>query len=126
MNFRVLSVIRLILVFGLLGLAGCSKPPTPPAPLPVEQIPTEMQAAFAKASPELKAKVNDILQALQSKDYPAAYQGVNSIYGMAGVTEAQRALGARVIMTLNGLMQAAQAQGDQNSGAMLDYIKKSK
>jgi hypothetical protein len=94
--------------------------------LAADQIPAEMQAAFAKAGPELKAKADEVLRQLQAKDYPAAYQGVNSLFGMAGITPAQTTLASRVMLTLSGLMQAAQAQGDQNSAAMLNYIKRNK
>jgi hypothetical protein len=70
--------------------------------------------------------VGEILQQFQGKDYPAAYQGVNSLLSMSGITPAQSTLAGRVMLTLSGLMQAAQAQGDQNSSAMLEYIKRNK
>ena len=55
---------------------GCRRNDGPPPPLPAEQIPIELKRVFGQASPEIKARVGEIEQALQSNDYPTAYQGV--------------------------------------------------
>jgi hypothetical protein len=109
----------LIAVVAILGAVGCNRTPGPPPPLPAEQIPVEMQKAFAKTSTEVKDLIAEIERALSSKDYPAAYQRVQVICNLPEATQEQRQVSTRALLTLTALLQAAQAQGDQGAAAVL-------
>ncbi len=110
----------------MLVTPGCSRNPGPPSPLPAEQIAPEMQKAFAKSSTEVKDLIGEIERALQSKDYTAAYQRVQMISNLPEATPEQRAVTARAALTLTSLLQAAQAQGDQNASAALRQQQRSR
>jgi hypothetical protein len=122
MNFmtrRIVNTICLITGMAILGPAGCGKDPGPPPPLAVEQIPAEMQKAFNHAEPEARDTVGRLISALQNKDNPAAYQEVQALCSLPGETKQQRALAARALLTITGLLQAAQVQGDEGAAAAL-------
>ena len=110
----------------LLLLAGCSKDPGPPPPLAVEQIPAELEKAFKQARQEPKDLVAKISASLQSKDYPAAYDAVQALGSVPDATKEQRSLTARAMLTIYGLLQEAQAQGDDKAAAALRYHQMSK
>ena len=109
----------LVAVVAILGAGGCNRTPGPPPALPAEQIPVEMQKAFAKTSTEVKDLIAEIERALSSKDYPAAYQRVQVICNLPEATQEQRQVSTRALLTLTALLQAAQAQGDQGAAAVL-------
>src|SRR2546425_10942872 len=108
------------------GVTGCNQTPQPPAPLAEEQIPEELHKAFAKVKPEIKNLVEKLSSALQTKDYPKAFEAVQSLCSVPELDKDQRLLASRAMLTINGLLQAAQAQGDQNAAAAIDFQKKYK
>jgi hypothetical protein len=108
-----------MLSMAVLGPVGCSRNAGPPQPLAVEQIPAEMQKAFNNAGPEIKDSVGHLISALQSKDYPTAYQEVQVLGNFPDETSEQRTLDARALLTLTELLQAAQAQGDERAASVL-------
>jgi len=119
MKLPIVNIFYLLPIVAALGAAGCDKDPGPPPPLAVEAIPFEMQKSFDHAEPEVKATVSRLNAALQSKDFPTAYQEIQILSNMAGETKEQRTLAARALLTLTGLLQTAQAQGDENAAAAL-------
>ncbi|MGO8677748.1 MAG: hypothetical protein ACLQVX_17975 [Limisphaerales bacterium] len=119
MNSRLLIPIWLLVGLTLLGPAGCGRSPAPLSPLAAEQIPAEMQRAFNNARPEVKDAIGRITAALQAKDNPAAYQEVQALCKLPGQTKPQRLLAARALLTVTGLLQASQAQGDPDAAAAL-------
>jgi len=119
MKRRLVNTICLIASMAVLGPVGCGKDPGPPPPLAAEQIPAEMQKAFHNAEPEARDTVGRLTAALQSKDYPAAYQEVQALCSLPGETREQRALAARALLTVTGLLQTAQDQGDERAAAAL-------
>jgi len=78
-----------------------------------------MQKAFNNAEPQAKEAVGRLTSALQSKDYPAAFQEVQALCSLPGETREQRALAARALLTITGLLQTAQAEGDERAAAAL-------
>jgi hypothetical protein len=119
MTQNFVRIIGLLTSLAFLGPLGCDKEAGPPPPLAVEAIPVEMQKAFHDAQPEAKENVGRLNSALQSKDFPTAYQEVQNLCNLPGETREQRALAARALLTLTGLLQTAQAQGDENAAAAL-------
>jgi len=106
-------------------LGGCTPNTAAPEPLSAEQIPAEMQRAFAKADSTTKELLNKMLGSLQSKDYPAAYQEGQSICGTAGITKNQLQMTARAMLGINALLQNASAQGDESASTFIEYQKHS-
>ncbi|HEV7926844.1 MAG TPA: hypothetical protein VGR14_15905 [Verrucomicrobiae bacterium] len=119
LKHQLINTLCLFSGMALLGLVGCGKDPGPPPPLAVEQIPAEMQKAFNNAVPEAKETVGRLISTLQSKDYPAAFQEVQALCNLPGETKEQRALAARALLSITGLLQTAQDQGDEKAAAAL-------
>jgi hypothetical protein len=102
------------------GPVGCNRSASqPPPPLAVEQIPAEMDKAFAKASADVKETVNQLKGSLEVKDYVVASQTIQVLFNLPVGTKEQRMVSARAMLTINGLLQTAQAQGDQRAAAAL-------
>jgi PBP1b-binding outer membrane lipoprotein LpoB len=112
----------LVLASALLA-AGCKQTTAPPTPLAADQIPTEMQKAFAQAKPDPKRMVDEMLKALQAKDYAAAYQVGQAISATPDITKDQLLVTARALLTINGQLKEASAQGDQSAAAFINYQK---
>jgi len=105
---------------------GCGKAPVPPTPLAVDQIAPELQRVFAKAQPQTRELIDEIASEVQTNGYPAAFQAVQILSAVPGVTKEQQFMTTRAMLTLNGLLQTAQAQGDQNASAALKAYLRNK
>jgi hypothetical protein len=120
----------LLLVLGVMITAapftGCNKTAGPPPPLAADQIPAELQKAYAKAKPEFKDLVQKISSAMQAKDYPAANAGIQVLFNAPEGTKQQRLATTRSLLTINQLLQEAQAKGDQNAAAAIQSNKRFK
>jgi hypothetical protein len=107
-------------------LTGCNKSASPPPPLAADQIPTELQKAYAKAKPEFKDVVQKISSAMQEKDYPGANAGIQYLFNATEGTKQQRSVTARAMLTINQLLQEAQAKGDAKAAAVIQSNKRYK
>ena len=110
----------------LLFLAGCSKEPGPPPALAVEQIPAELEKAFKQAKQETKDVVGKLNSGLQNKDYADAYDAVQALGNIPDTTKEQRMLFSRAMLTIYGLLQTAQANGDDRAAAAIRYHQMTK
>lgn len=117
---------RFILFFLLLFLAGCNRSSTPPPPLSLEELPADFQKAFAKAKAEAKALSDEIVAAVQAKEYPKAYIGLQTLVGQSGLSKEQQSLAARAVLAVNTALQTAQAQGDQQAAETLAIQRRMK
>src|SRR5215470_8218858 len=113
MTFSLGRVLLIGASLTLLLASGCRKANVPPPPLAAEQIPAELQKAFASSTPEFKDVAQKISTALAEKDYPTASAGIQVLFNAPGVTKPQRVIAARAMLTINQLLQEAQAAGDQ-------------
>lgn len=105
----------------LVFATGCRESSGPPAPLTVEQLPAEFDQAFARAAAEPKALAGQVVSAVRSQDYGQAFLELQRLTGQSGLSKAQTQLAARGLLTLNGLLQSAQAKGDEQAKAVLTY-----
>jgi hypothetical protein len=96
------------LLFGL----GCDRSSAPPSPLPAAEMPAAFGKAFSKAKPELKSVADQIVAAVQAQDYSTAFNALNSIMGKGNMTKEQVDVTSRALLTVNNLLQEAQAKGD--------------
>jgi hypothetical protein len=113
------KILMLAFALALYALTACQREAPPLQPLSADQIPAEMQKAFANAKPEPKNLVTALLSALESKDYAGAYQAVQMLCNSQEISEAQRTVAARASLAVHSLLQTAQAQGDPNAAAAL-------
>jgi hypothetical protein len=116
----------LVLGSALMLWGGCAKDPGPPPPLAVEQIGPELDKAFKEAKAEPKELVAKVNSSLQAKDYTIAYDAIQALCSLPDATKEQRSLSARAMLTIHGLLQEAQAQGDEKAGAALRYHQSTK
>ena len=119
--FSPIRTFAALLLAGLLALTACSPSQTAPTPLPLAEIPAELRKAFAQAKPDTKQRLDQMLSALDAKDYPAAYQGGESISAAPGITKAQMMVTARALLEVHRLLQEATAQGDPRAAGFMDY-----
>lgn len=119
---------RMCLALGLAAwtVCGCNRHAGPPPPLAAEEIPAAMEQAFRQAAPEIKEAAGQIVSAVQSKDYPKASTLAQTLAERPDLTSDQRLLVARAMLALNGLLQSAQAQGDENAAAALKFHQMTK
>ncbi len=115
------------LLFLLALVSGCSHHDSaPPSPLPVEQLPALFEKAFAKAGSGVKEAMTQVVSAVQTNDYSRALMSAQALANMGELTKDQQLLVARAQLTINGLLQTAQAQGDEKAAAILKYQHLSK
>jgi TorA maturation chaperone TorD len=106
--------------------ASCSQKIPPPTPLAVEQMPTELPQAFAKANAEAKDLVNQVLAAMTAKDYSKAFAAIQSLAALPGLSKQQQRVAGGALMTINNLLQTAQTQGDANATETLKTYRVNK
>ena len=122
MKIDLTRAICFLVGLALLSATGCNRGSSgPPPPLAVEQITAEMLKVYSKATPEVKDAVAQLNSTLQNKDYPAAYQFVQALCNAPVATKEQRLVTVRAMLTITGLLQTAQTQGDQNAAAVLSF-----
>ena len=119
MRYPRLMMVALSLQVLWLCATGCSKNVTAPPPLPADQLPAAMQKAFSKAKPEIKEVADQVVASLQATDYAKAFAGMQKLGGQSGLNKEQIDVITRGSLTLNGLLQAAQTQGDQKAAETL-------
>ena len=124
-NSKILHVFS-ALMFALLIGSGCDKSSTPPPALTAAEIPAAFEKAFAKAKPEIKQVATQVVTALQAKDYPNAFQGVQSLGALPSLTKQQANVISSALVTVNALMQEAQAQGDAKSAQAIKNYRATK
>jgi hypothetical protein len=113
----------------LLGLAfgvGCNRSTPPPTPLPVEELPAALEKAFSKAKPEIQDLANQVVAAVQAQDYPRGFQTIQNLASRPGLTKQQVSVTSRATLTVNSLLQAAEAKGDRNAAQTLQIYRKDK
>jgi len=118
--------------FGFLALlvslipSGCSKEAAPPPSLTLEQLPPALQTAFAKAKPETKQPLADVLAALEAKDHPKALLALQALAALPGLTREQARVAAAGVLTLHEALQQAQTTGDQQAAQTLEFYHRNK
>lgn len=112
-----------VLVLLAFGLLGCKPKETIPTPLPAEELPAALEKAFATAPAPAKAAASDIVAAVQAKDYGKAQSLLQALAVMPKLSKEQVSITSRAVLTVNELLQAAQAQGDQNAAQTLQNYR---
>jgi hypothetical protein len=126
MKWSLFWMISFAVLLGVLGPMACHRESGPPPPLAVEQIPAEVQKEFSKAAPEVKEIVGQLTSTLQAKEYSAAFQSAQALVNLPVATKEQRMVSLRAMMTIQDLLKAAQAQGDQKAAEVLTLQRTTK
>jgi hypothetical protein len=114
------------LLFVLLVAGGCSKSDSPLPPLALNELPAALEKAFSKAQPEAKELANQVVKAVQSQDYPRAFEDIQSLAIAPGLTSEQVSTVARSRLTINELLQSAEAKGDEKAASTLENYRRTK
>lgn len=123
---RRLGALQISALLALTILNACHREDAPLAALPPEQIPAEFGKTFSNAKPGAKDASDRVLKALADKDYPAAFQAVQELCSVGDATKPQQTLAARAMVTIQGLLQSAQAQGDEKATAAIKQYQSTK
>ena len=116
----------LALILLMLGAAGCDKGSTLQTPLPVAELPAAFGKAFSKAKPEIKGLADQVVKDVQAQDYPKAFQDIQSLAAQLNLTKEQSSAIGRATLTINELLQAAQAKGDEKAAATIENYRRNK
>jgi len=106
--------------------AGCGRGSAPLVPLAAEQIPAALQEAFAKAKPEAKELVNQVIAALQAQDCSKTFLALQILIRHSGLNKQQPNVASRSILAVNALLQAAQEKGDVQAAETLNTCRANK
>ena len=111
-----------LLISGL----GCKKDVPPPTPLQADQFAAAFNKAFAGAKAETKDLAAQIVTAVQTQDYSAAFAQLQTLISAPGLNKEQQSVLARALLAVNELLAAAQSQGDQKAVQTLQIYQKNK
>ena len=113
----------LVMVLGL----GCNRSVPPPTPFTEAELPGAIEKAFSTAKqPEAKELATQLVTALQAKDYSKAHWAIQTLGGVQGLSKEQANVTARATMTINSLLQTAQAQGDAKAAQTIKRYMETK
>ncbi len=120
------QIIRLVLLLPLLFAVSCDRSSAPPTALAVEELPAAFEKAFAKAKPETKELAKQVVAAVQAKDYSKAFFGLQNMTSQVALTKEQSSVISGALLTVNNLLQAAQAQGDTKAAETIQSHRATK
>ena len=98
---------------------GCNRTVPPPTPLTAEELPGVLEKTFSTAKPQAKELATQVVTSVQAQDYSKAFWAIQTLAGVPGLNKEQANITARATLTINGLLQTAQTQGDAKAAATL-------
>jgi hypothetical protein len=122
MKFRIVNY-TVSAALGLLCCAGCHRgAPEAPALLPVEQVGPLLQQSFANADKETQDQVGQYVTALQSNDWPTAFEHLHQLRSNPNLTQEQRFALVRIQQTtVRELNDSAEKGNEKAADAMATY-----
>ena len=124
-HLRVCSICS-VLLFLLLVVVGCNRSSSSLAPLPVGELSSALEKAFSKTKPGVKDLADQVIASVKTQDYPKAYRELQNLSIAPGLTREQASIASRSILTVHGLLQSAEAKGDQKAATTLNNYRMSK
>jgi hypothetical protein len=121
-----IKIIGVALLFPLLVGLGCDRSSAPPTALAVEEFPAAFEKAFSKAKPETKELAKQIVTGVQAKDYSKAFLALQSLLSDATLSKQQMSVTSGALLTVNSLLEAAQAEGNQNAAETIKVYRSTK
>ena len=83
-----------------------------------------MDRAFARATPECKDLIAQLKTALGARDFPSAFQFVQTLSTLPDASKAQRLVVARSMLSIQAALQTAKSQGDAKAAAAIDNYRR--
>ena len=120
---KVISLPVLAIVLAL--TSGCEGN-NPPKAISLDQIPAELEKAFAAAKGETKELSNLAITSVQSKDLPKAALTLNALAGRPDVSMNQARTTSSAFTTVNAALREAEAKGDQKAAEALQIQRVNK
>ena len=120
------AVLALVFFPMLIAGPGCKPKATMPSPIPVDQLPTLLEKAFASAATEAKDLAGQVATSVKAQDYTKAHPQLQTLAAMPNLNKDQLDVTARGLLTLNQLLQNAQTQGDQKAAQTLQNYRANK
>jgi len=107
----------------VITVSGCSKHASDaPTPLPVNEMQTVFQRAFASAGADTEAAANQFVTDMQNHNATAAFGEIQDLRARPDLTADQQTTLARAMMTAAQELQKGADSGDQQSAqAMRQY-----
>ncbi len=126
MNQRHLKGIAMAMMLAVLGGLGCNRTVPPPTPFADTEVAGEIEKAFAADKPAgTKELATEIVTALQAKNFGKAFEAIQNLSVIEGLSKEQGIVTSRAMMTISALLQNAQTQGDTQAAQALDnYIRR--
>jgi|LauGreDrversion4_2_1035121.scaffolds.fasta_scaffold345080_2 hypothetical protein len=100
-------------------MTGCGEPP-PPEPIPTAEIPKTLEAAFSKASPEMRGVMADATKALEGGEQSVALENLEALSRQPDLTPEQRDAASRAALTVRGSILEAAKKGDPGAQSYLE------
>jgi len=118
-------------IFCTLGLAillagGCTESNSPPPTITIESLPSSLEKAFAKSTPDAKKLVSEVLDQLKVPDYAVAYSKLQTLSATSNLSKQQSQITAAGLLTVHNLLLSAQSKGDTSASQTLDAYRKYK
>jgi hypothetical protein len=118
-------IVVLLLLFSVCGF-GCKPKALMPAPLPADQLPAALEKAFRTAPAEVKGLADQVIASIKAQNYAKAHPQLQSLAMAPNLNKEQTDVTARGLLTLYGLLQSAEAQGDQKAAEALQQYRANK
>lgn len=112
----------LVLAVGL----GCNRTTPPPTPLTAEELPGALEKAFSNARPQAKEQATLVVTSVKGRDFPKAFSTIQALITEPGLSKEQVNIAARAMITISGMLQEAQAQGDPKAAAAVNQYRETK
>ena len=122
------SLTRIAFLFSIVAVLaiGCDRSVPPPSALPIEQLPAAFEKTFSKAKPEIKDLANQIVSLVQGQDYAKAFFELQNLAAKPALTKEQLSVTTRGSLTVNSLLQSAQAKGDTKAAEAVKFYHDNK
>lgn len=118
----------LALILAVVFLTACGEEKyTGPESVSPEQVNTVMNEAFADASDDVKKVVQDMLVSYSKSEFTKASAILQALLSRTDMTDSQRQMASRCLMTVNDEMQRAIAEkGDRKAEEYLRHLNANK
>lgn len=121
------KAITLAYLFVLALGVGCNRSVPPPTPLTEQELPGAIEKAFSTVKqPEAKDLATQVVSSFQAKDYSKAFWAIQALSAVQGLSKEQANVAARASLTINSLLQTAQAQGDAKAAQTIQRYRETK
>jgi predicted small lipoprotein YifL len=117
-----------LVILTILFLTACGEEKyTGPESVGPEEVNTVMNEAFADASDDVKKVVKDMLVSYGKGEFTKASAIVQALLSRTDITDSQRQMASRCLMTVNDEMQRAIAEkGDRKAEQYLRHLNANK